>query len=140
MEKLFIPFELAVKLKEKGFDEPCFGYHENNTLDPECPKLIINFNNTALSEEQSKRPGLYRVDNRNSCLAQWAIAAPTYQQVIDWFRDKKIHIGFTPFYDFFTCTIKDFNTDKEYEFNEYEFIKGYYPLQAFALDEALRLI
>jgi len=140
MEKLFVPFELALKFKEKGFNEPCFGYYENNTLDPECPKLIINYSNLPLSEEQSKKPSLYKSENKNSELPQWAVSAPTYQQVIDWFRDKKIHIGFTPWYDFFTCTIKNFNTDKEYEFNEYEFIKGYYPLQAFAIEETLRLI
>ncbi len=28
MEKEFVPYELAVKLKELGFDEPCFGYFD----------------------------------------------------------------------------------------------------------------
>jgi hypothetical protein len=28
MEKEFVPYELAVKLKELGFDEPCFGYYD----------------------------------------------------------------------------------------------------------------
>jgi hypothetical protein len=27
MEKEFVPYELAVKLKELGFDEPCFAYY-----------------------------------------------------------------------------------------------------------------
>ena len=27
MEKEFVPYELAVKLKELGFDEECFGYY-----------------------------------------------------------------------------------------------------------------
>lgn len=26
MNEDFVPFELAKKLKEKGFDEPCYGY------------------------------------------------------------------------------------------------------------------
>ncbi len=33
MEKEFVPYELAVKLKELGFDEPCFGvyrYHRRS--------------------------------------------------------------------------------------------------------------
>jgi hypothetical protein len=28
MEKEFVPYELAVKLKELGFDEPCFGRYD----------------------------------------------------------------------------------------------------------------
>jgi hypothetical protein len=28
MEKEFAPYELAVKLKQLGFDEPCFGYYD----------------------------------------------------------------------------------------------------------------
>jgi len=27
MEREFVPYMLAVKLKELGFDEPCFGYY-----------------------------------------------------------------------------------------------------------------
>ena len=31
MEKEFVPYELAVKLKELGFDEPCLSYSVSNT-------------------------------------------------------------------------------------------------------------
>jgi hypothetical protein len=30
MEKEFIPYNLALELKDLGFDEPCFGYYEPN--------------------------------------------------------------------------------------------------------------
>jgi hypothetical protein len=30
MEKDFVPFELSVKLKEFGFNEPCWGYYHVN--------------------------------------------------------------------------------------------------------------
>jgi len=30
MEREFVPYELAVKLKELGFDEPCFSYYDLN--------------------------------------------------------------------------------------------------------------
>jgi hypothetical protein len=83
MEKEFVTYELALMLKQLGFDEPCFGYYES-----EEKILIINFNNLPLTEEQNKRPGLYRVDNRNGILPQWAVAAPTFQQVFKWFREK----------------------------------------------------
>jgi hypothetical protein len=31
MGKEFVPYELALKLKEIGFDEPCFGYYTSPT-------------------------------------------------------------------------------------------------------------
>jgi hypothetical protein len=30
MEKEFISYEIALKLKELGFDEPCFDFYDNN--------------------------------------------------------------------------------------------------------------
>lgn len=93
MIEKFLPFELSKKFKEFGFDEDCFGYWENNTLDPECPKLIINFNNLKLTEEQQKRPGLYKTEYKNSSLAQWAIAAPLIDDAVEWLeRSHKIKI------------------------------------------------
>ena len=83
MEKEFVPYELALKLKALGFDEPCFGYYETQDKN-----LIINFNNLPLTEEQKKRPGLYTIYNSNSVLPQWAVTAPTYSQAFRWFREK----------------------------------------------------
>jgi hypothetical protein len=28
MNKLFVPYEIALEMKQLGFDEPCFGYYE----------------------------------------------------------------------------------------------------------------
>ena len=28
MEKEFVPYELALRMKALGFDEPCFGYYD----------------------------------------------------------------------------------------------------------------
>lgn len=30
MNEDFVTYELAVKLKEKGFDEPCYGYYHRD--------------------------------------------------------------------------------------------------------------
>ena len=72
MEKEFVPYELAVKLKELGFDEPCFGWYENNELVTllECiyPEDRLEFIKVG---EISKR-----------------ISAPTYSQAFRWFRKK----------------------------------------------------
>lgn len=65
MKHLFVPYELAVKLKEKGFNEECLG-----SWNP-VHGLIIDD----------------EVFTSN-------ISAPLYQQVIDWFREKhKIFIS-----------------------------------------------
>ena len=33
MEKEFIPYELALRMKQLHFDEPCFGYHYHINLE-----------------------------------------------------------------------------------------------------------
>jgi len=66
MGKEFIPYEQALQLKELGFDEPCFGYHN---LDPYLPNptfnLVIPFEH------------------------EWCLPAPLYQQAFRWFRERK---------------------------------------------------
>ena len=66
MKHLFVPYELALKLKEKGFDEQCLMVYESkDSLIPES-EAGSNYTN---------------------------VDAPLYQQVQDWFREKhNIHI------------------------------------------------
>ncbi len=61
MENLFVPYEIAKQLKEKGFDAETLAHYINNT------ELLIIRNN-------------YMHENH--------IKAPLYQQVVDWFREK----------------------------------------------------
>ncbi len=63
MKRLFIPYELAVIAKEKGFDEPCFGYWN-------------------LTNGQSIMYPFITSNKAN------VVAAPLYQQIVDWFREK----------------------------------------------------
>jgi len=104
MKHLFVPYKLALKLKEKGFKEECIcGYNSFKLL----------------TSKVSYSTG-------NDCECRWDdrydtdVRAPLYQQVIDWFDKKGIHIDITPeFYkdginwnfqvfeyapDFFNCT------------------------------------
>lgn len=83
MKKEFAPYNMALRLKNLGFDEVCFGYYESQDKN-----LVINFNNLPLTEEQKKRSGLYVTDNINSVLPQWAISAPTFSRAFKWFREK----------------------------------------------------
>jgi hypothetical protein len=63
MTKEFVPYELALKLKEIGFDEQCFGYYL-------ARKLLITNNN----------------DIYNST-ALPVIKAPTFSQAFRFFRE-----------------------------------------------------
>ena len=65
MEKEFIPYELALELKELGFEEPCFGVYVENEL------FIVS----------TERPSI-----QSHSLYQGL--APLYQQSFRWLRHK----------------------------------------------------
>ena len=70
MIKEFVPYELAVKLKELGFDEKCFcNWEESWSPEPEDEiRMVLTTDQTWL------RDG-------------W-IRAPTFSQAFRWFREK----------------------------------------------------
>jgi hypothetical protein len=75
MTKEFVPYELAVKLKALGFDEPCLGLY--------YPDGKFNI------KEQN---GLNCDSDKNSYLDSLGnsagfCTAPLYQQVFRWFRE-----------------------------------------------------
>lgn len=101
----FVPYELAVKLKEKGFDYPCIGHYVNNQL------YVTHYQNA------------FHSDNNES------VDAPTIYQVLKWLRkEKRIHlvvdidtIGY--FYTLnYDITIKSNN---EYTYNMYIGLSAY---------------
>jgi hypothetical protein len=63
MEKEFVPYELAVKLKALGFDEPCFGLYA-----PPSKTVFLHHYGLLRAKEQ--------------------VLAPLYQQAFRWFREK----------------------------------------------------
>ena len=72
MKKQFVTYEIALKLKELGFDELCFGWW--------CwiNGSIANFYDYKISNSQ-----LIELNNhKNNC------AAPLWQQAIDFLREK----------------------------------------------------
>jgi len=66
MEKEFVPYEIALVLKELGFDEPCFGGY-----DKETKKLWIG-----------------NIEGYEQFNRDFYILAPTYSQCFRWFRNK----------------------------------------------------
>jgi hypothetical protein len=67
MNKEFIPYNLALDLKELGFDEPCFAVYENKKW-----QLV-----------ESKNSMSYEL-----CLKTDVFPAPTFSQCFRWFREK----------------------------------------------------
>jgi len=85
MKREFVPYELALKLKELGFGEPCFamwtqGWSEFEWGGSMLPRIF-----------SSK----FRLNDTQSCEAYanntdvaFGIAAPTFSQCFKWFREK----------------------------------------------------
>jgi hypothetical protein len=64
MNKEFVPYELALKLKQLGFDEPCAMYYQDERFDD-------------------------AIGSQNSDKAEWVTCtAPLFQQSFRWFREK----------------------------------------------------
>lgn len=83
----FINKQISIKLKEKGFDKPCFGWYdiENNE-----DKLILNIHEGTLSYKN-----LLEYTNDIKTIAD----APTIDQILEWLRDEKnVHIGIMPYF------------------------------------------
>ena len=65
----FVSFQIAKKLKEKGFDYPCVGHYVNDQL------YIAHYQNAFHSDKDE------------------SLDAPTISQVLKWLRERKgIHI------------------------------------------------
>jgi hypothetical protein len=83
MKEQFVPYEIALKLKEKGFNEKCFGFFLSNERNKHTPTLNLTIRK--LNEN---------VVRKECC------SAPLWLQVIDWLAEKhNIDISIPPFYD-----------------------------------------
>jgi hypothetical protein len=80
MEKEFVPYELAVKLKSLGFHEPCFGYYY--TLNGKDWKFI-------------GKTEYHNLDDEMIIGSKFTLLAPLYQQAFRWFREKGFLIDFS---------------------------------------------
>lgn len=106
MKKQFVPYELAVKLKELGFDENCFGFYQNDK------SLTIGLEEADINHFTNKRA---LKNETYSCVA------PLWQQAFDWFRKEHNLEGYTGL-----CYFKDMT----YGYNVTNYIsKSHYEAQ-----------
>jgi hypothetical protein len=85
MESLFVPYEIALALKELGFDEPCFGNYNNLT---ETTRFIFGKTNEGCLV-YNKVPGTDIIVTSNE-----RILAPLYQQAFRWLYKQLGRDGF----------------------------------------------
>jgi hypothetical protein len=81
----FVSKDLALKLKEKGFDKPCFGWYDNKIIDNN--KLYLNV-----------KEGSYKDLLEYTNDFEWIIDAPTIEQVLKWLREKDIIVYCKPYH------------------------------------------
>lgn len=79
MQHLFVPYELALLAKEKGFYERCLA-------------LYIRGNNLYAALTGDREIGKEGFGSMYNNMDNEDIAAPLYQQLVDWFRKKGIII------------------------------------------------
>lgn len=156
MKHLFVPYELAVKLKEKGFDEPCFAAYMPSW---DGSEHTIEFNPLKLDDRTHHMPLSQFYDSLNSFVKNDPLitynfnelinevdgegneyveiySAPLYQQVIDWFRVKQdTHIWITGV-SIFEYTI----ATPEQIIHQHDGFEDYYETLTEAIEVALTLI
>jgi hypothetical protein len=130
MEKEFIPYELALRMKQLGFDEPCFGWYEHNGNFYYCYQEGI------VPPSPSKK------------LIKGSCTTPLYQQAFRWFREKYGLIGDpiplstskngpTTHYGWGICSSIDAGVDWE---NDDDGFKTYEEAQLACLEELCEIV
>ncbi len=122
MKHLFVPYETALQLKAKEFNEPCLKMWN-----------VTNFDEPWLGEKGE---------------TSVQVNAPLYQQVIDWFREKhKLHVEAS-----WQTTNDEINhkvtywsmiskeDDLGFDTKEYFGLNSYYEALDKAIEEAIKLI
>ena len=90
MKNEFIPYDIALAMKEIGFDEI----------------VLVEYNSAEI--------GRRYIEKKISSVRHGYQIKLTYGQAFRWFREKGYHCGIIPRYDEFYYSIKDFVNDKEY--------------------------
>lgn len=114
----FIPYELAIKLKQKGFDRPCIyaycehgGWNKYRQVHEPITHILRTDGNPFGTFYCGKNWNIKYETNKNKICC----SAPTIFQILRWLREeKKIHIE--------PCILTDADTDADGKvINEYTY-------------------
>jgi hypothetical protein len=78
----FVPYELALELKQLGFDEPCLGHYQDRD-ETTLHGAVATSKNVYFSIGETNKGFIVRNSPISNC-----VLAPTYSQAFRWFRDK----------------------------------------------------
>lgn len=133
MKHLFVPYKLALKLKEKGFDERCIIYYNEGMLQLDSSNTMFGWRNKDFEEP-------YMKDRER-------IPAPLYQQIVDWFREKhgivvsiQRAIQIEPELYGYQINYGDAGDGGMMEMQQIELELSYYEALNKAIEEAIKLI
>ena len=80
MKEQFVTYEIALALKELGFDEECFAiFYQEKFMNGHIEPYVWNLVNS--------------IKTNSDCNSIDIVTAPLWQQIIDWFDNKNIIIG-----------------------------------------------
>lgn len=126
MKEQFVTYEIALKLKELGFDEEVIATFDNNE-EHELKIFAFSVPNKGIFEKGFQEG--------------WCIKAPLWQQVIDFLKEKyQLHI-YIDFYDTYAFAIKCEKDQYYNRFGSFEMeLKTYYEAREQAILKAIELI
>lgn len=110
----FVSFEIAKKLREKGFREECLCHYIGKDLFYNIESPIAN---NQLWFCHNKFDNIWHRDNYD---------APTISQVLKWLREEKIHIvidfdgGMDWYYQIALYGLTTYEKESEHKYNSYE--------------------
>jgi hypothetical protein len=78
MKKEFISYDLVLRMKQLGFDEPCFAFYQIE-YNEDIPVMVDD-------NDQYRISGFRTC--KNSEIPNHYTAVPTFSQVFRWFREK----------------------------------------------------
>lgn len=138
-ENLFVPYTIALTLKEKGFDEPCIAeYLVNKTLS------IHEQRTKEYMSEESDKLTTYTNKHSNWVAKYFSCSAPLFSQVCDWLREEHnlnieviwMNVDMPDFTKGYSGRIKSINQTE----HTTETLADYYQALTQAIEKALTLI
>ncbi len=147
MKEQFVTYDIAKKLKDKKFTEECMGYYDyaktaqHNEQDGYSGPFGWRKGECNFNKEYFYNGCLKDISNEN-----WEnVAAPLWQQVIEWFREKHqifIEVEKITFNnDCYLAKVRKFNkNNKLVRASNYDDYKTHYKTMEMAVKKALTLI
>jgi beta-galactosidase GanA len=124
MEKEFVPYELALRMKQLGFNEPCFGYYFNHSEE--------NFKEGKF-DYRGELNIEYSIYKENT----YYILAPTFSQAFRFFREKH---GLCHFINFSGDGFCSGWEDKGFNEHGFENFKTYEEAELACLEKLIEIV